>query len=180
MKEKPQPHLAELARGAPSMDFVGPLAAAGDTVYAVVRSNAGDIVVSLTASDLSLGKEWPLEGRAAWGPQSVGDLVFVASDTASLLCFEAGAKQRWQSPLPYGAMAGAPLPWEDDFVLIASRGVAYRIEGETGKELAKSEVGEPLGGGAIAFDGGPLLPRGSLLVPASGGAVHVLAPLTGK
>jgi hypothetical protein len=108
----------------------------------------------------------------------VDDVLFLASDTEGLLCLEAGNKRRWTSPLPYGPLAGPPLRWENDFILAAQAGPVWRIDGKTGKEIAKADVGEPLGAGPAAFVGGPLLPPGSLLLSASDGTMHVLPPLS--
>jgi outer membrane protein assembly factor BamB len=166
VKDQPQPHLAELAAAQLEMKIDLTLAAAGDAVYAVVRGPTADTVVAFATADLAAGKEWPLEGRVVWGPESVGAWVLVATDRQGLLCFEAGQKQRWTSPLAYGPLAGRPAVQDQDLILSSLSGVVWRISGNDGKELKKIELGEPLGSGPVAFGNRLLLAGadGTLLV----------------
>ena len=173
IKAQGQPHLAELAQAALEVEIVSALAAAGDTVYGVVRGSGGDSVVSFAAADLSVGSEWALEGRIVWGPEPMGDVVLMASDQEGVLCFETGQKQRWKSPLAYGALAGRPLKQDDDFILTSVGGVVWRVSGADGTELQKMELGEPLGGGAVPFGS-------RLLLSGSDGTLHVVPALSGS
>jgi hypothetical protein len=115
---------------------------------------------------LAAGKEFPLEGRVAWGPETLDDLVLVATDRQSLLAFEAGQKQGWTSPLAYGPLVGRPLQVNGNLVLASLSGTVWMISGQDGKELAKVDVGEPLGAGPVAFGTRLLLSAadGTLLV----------------
>jgi len=172
IKAQGQPHLAELAQAGLEVEIVSALAAAGDTVYGVVRGSGGDTVVSFAAADLSVGSEWALEGRIVWGPEPMGDVVLMASDKEGVLCFETGQKQRWTSPLTYGALAGRPLEQDSDFIFTSVGGVAWRVSSADGTELQKMELGEPLGGGAVPFGS-------RLLLSGSDGTLHVVSALSG-
>jgi hypothetical protein len=172
IEDQPKPHLAGLAQAELEVEIISPLASAGDTVYGVVRGSGGDTVLSFAATDLSAGREWSLQGRVVWGPEPLGDVVLMASDREGLLCFETGQKQRWTAPLPYGAIAGRPLPHDGDFILTSVGGVAWRVSGEDGSEIQKNEIGEPLGGGAVPFGS-------RLLLSASDGTLHVVPALSG-
>ena len=172
IKAQGQPHLAELAQAGLEVEIVSALAAAGDTVYGVVRGSGGDTVVSFAAADLSVGTEWALEGRIVWGPEPMGDVVLMASDQEGVLCFETGQKQRWTSPLTYGALAGRPLEQDSDFILTSVGGVVWRVSGADGTEIQKNELGEPLGGGAVPFGS-------RLLLSGSDGTLHVVSALSG-
>lgn len=169
LKDQPEPHLAELAQVQLEVDIVSSLAAVGGTVYGVIRGTNSDTVLAFDATDLSAGKEWPLEGRVVWGPESVGGLVLVATDRQMLVAFEAEQKQRWRSPLSYGPLVGRPLPDGDSLLLAALSGTVWRIAAGDGVESARFDVGEPLGAGPVSFAGGS-----RLLVSAADGTVLVI------
>jgi outer membrane protein assembly factor BamB len=172
VKDQPEPHLAELAQVQLDVDIVSPPAAVGDTVYGVIRGANSDTVLSFGAADLAAGKEWPAEGRIIWGPETVNDLVLVATDRQTLVAFEAGQKQRWTSPLSHGALVGRPLPVTGNLLLASLSGTVWMISGQDGKELTKAEVGEPLGAGPVAFANGS-----RLLVSAADGTLLVIRAL---
>jgi hypothetical protein len=135
-------------------------------VYGATRGPNNDTILSFAAADLAAGKEWPVEGRVTWGPEPWDDLVLVSTDRQTLLAFEAGQKQRWTSPLAYGPLVGRPLRVNGNLVLASLSGTVWMISGQNGKELAKADVGEPLGAGPVAFGARLLLSAadGTLLV----------------
>lgn len=157
IKSEPQPFLAELAQARLEINLQSDLAAAGDTVYGVVRNPSGDVVVAITAADLTVAKEFPLEGHISWGPVQVDGLVFCLSDREGLMCFEQGAAQRWKVSAGYGHPTGSPLHIGDDFVFASTEGVVTRIAGATGEQIARADVGEPLGMSPVQFTRGLLL-----------------------
>jgi len=170
VKDQPEPHLEAASQAQLEVDIVSPLAAAGDAVYGVTRGPNDDTMLSFAAADLAAGKEFPLEGRVAWGPEALGDLVLVATDRQVLLAFEAGQKQRWTSPLAYGPLVGRPLRVNGNLVLASLSGTVWMISGQDGKELAKVDAGEPLGAGPVAFGA-------RLLLSAADGALLVIGAL---
>jgi outer membrane protein assembly factor BamB/TolA-binding protein len=173
LKSQPEPNLQESAQAEMEIDIASQLAAAGDTVYGVVRGANADTVVSFAAADLAVGKEWALEGRVTWGPETMGDQVLVATDTDGLLCFQAGQQQQWKSPLAYGTLVGRPLVQDGDLILTSLPGTVWRISGTDGQELQKTDVGQPLGSSPVAFGSRLALSAadGTLLViPALNGA----------
>jgi len=172
LQDKPQPHLALRKEVALEVDVVAPLAAAGDTVYAVVRGPATDTVKAFAAGELAAGPEWSLEGRVAWGPETVGEQVLIAGDRGQLLCFDPGGKQRWTTPLPYGPLAGPPLRQDQDLILASQTGVLWRVSGADGKEVRRFDAGEPLSSGVVPFSS-------RWLASGSDGTVYVFTPLPG-
>lgn len=172
ISDQDQPHLAGLSQAGLEAEIDSPLASAGDTVYGVVRGAGGDTVVSFAAKDLSVGREWPLKGRVAWGPEQVGEFVMMASDQDGLMCFETGQKQRWTTELKYGMLAGRPFEQGGDFILTSVDGVVWLISGTDGTEIQKRELGEPLSGGAVPFNS-------RLLISGSDGTLHVISALPG-
>ena len=167
-KQEPKPFLAPIVTSKLEVDIASDLAAAGDTVYGVVRNSGGDLIVALNAGDLKLAKEFALTGRVIWGPAQVGNAVFCLSSVEGLLCLEAGANQRWANSAGCGGQpTGLPLEVAGDFVFALREGSVVRIAGATGALVAEAKIGEPLGAGPIAFG-----PR--LLLPGGDGALHVI------
>jgi hypothetical protein len=151
IKTTPQPFLASAAPVALDSEIVSPLAAVADTVYGVARGTDSDTVVSYSLPDLKPGPKWPLDGRLAWGPERVGDVVFLASDSSRLICLEAGQKPRWATNLNYGPLAGRPLLEGGDFLLAFQSGMVTRVSAATGEEKKAVQIGEPLGEGPVVF-----------------------------
>ncbi|MCA9121459.1 MAG: PQQ-binding-like beta-propeller repeat protein [Planctomycetaceae bacterium] len=168
IKPDPKPFLAPVASGKLEVDIDSDLAAVGDTVYGVVRNSGGDVIVALNTGDLKLAKEFALTGRVVWGPVQVGDAVLCLSSVEGLLCFEAGANQRWANSAGCGGQpVGVPLSVDGDFLFALKEGAVARIAGNGGAQVAQTVIGEPLGAGPVAFGA-------RLLLPGSDGALHVI------
>ncbi|HUG66871.1 MAG TPA: PQQ-binding-like beta-propeller repeat protein [Pirellulaceae bacterium] len=168
IKQEPKPFLAPIVSGKLEVDIASDLAAAGDTVYGVVRNSGGDVIVALNAGDLKLAKEFALTGRVVWGPVQVGNTVLCLSSVEGLLCYEAGANQRWANSAGCGGQPiGVPLEAAGDFVFALREGSVVRLAGATGEHVAEAKIGEPLGAGPVAFGA-------HLLLPGSDGALHVI------
>ena len=93
--------------------------------------------------------------------------MLLTTDGGHLLCFDAAGKRLWQSPLPYGPLAGTPLAAGDDYILAATGGVVWRVAASSGKELGKLDTGLPLATGPVAFGK-------QLLVGSGDGSLHVI------
>ncbi|MDA1051309.1 MAG: PQQ-binding-like beta-propeller repeat protein [Planctomycetota bacterium] len=168
IKQQPKPFLAPIASGKLEFDIDSDLAAAGDTIYGVVRNTGGDVIVALNAGDLQRNKEFALTGRVVWGPVQVGNAVLCLSSQEGLLCLEAGANQRWANSAGCGGQpAGVPLEVAGDFVIAVREGSVVRIAGANGQQVAEVTIGEPLGASPVAFGS-------RLLLPGSDGALHVI------
>jgi outer membrane protein assembly factor BamB len=168
VKNEPQPHLAVLGETVVDHDIVSPLAVASGTLYAVSRSPSVDTLYSFQAPDLQLGPKKPLEGRVRFGPVQAGEVVFVADDK-NLHCCEGAGKIRWSIPLAHGIPSAAPIPHEQDFVVVTHTGSVYRVSQDKGQETGLVDVGEPLTSPASLFNG-------RLLSAGPDGTVH-LVPL---
>jgi outer membrane protein assembly factor BamB len=172
IKGGPSPQLAAVLQKDLEIDLATPLVAINGTVYGAVRNRQADTLVALSATDLTVVQEWPVEGRIVWGPEAVGSVGLAVSDRQQLLCIEAGQKLRWTTDLKYGPLAGRPLPVGNDFLLASQSGVVWRVSGSDGSEAGKLEIGEPLATGAVAFG-----PR--LICGGSDGTLHVIPALAG-
>ena len=79
----------------------------------------------------------------------------------------------WTVPLPYGPLAGEPL-LDGDAILFASvSGIIWKVDAQTGEELAKIDVKEPLGTG-------PVVLGKRLLVCGGDGTVHIVSAFSNE
>jgi outer membrane protein assembly factor BamB len=155
------PALTEAATAMSKATLVSPIAVLGKAVYVV---DADDKLASFTLPDLSPGKTQALGGHAAWGPQTIGNLVLVATENNKLTAVDAQQQVVWQVDLPNGPLAGPPYRAGDEIYLASQSGIVSRIGANNGKERAKSDAGCPLGSG-------PLLIGGRLIVGGSDGSL---------
>jgi hypothetical protein len=151
VRGEPQPHLSSLAEVELDASIDSPLAACGGVVYGVVRRDSRDVVVSLALPSLKPGKEFELQGRVVWGPESVGGAVLVATDVEGLICFEEGENRRWTQSYGHGPIVGRPISVGGDLILMSQQGIVWRVDGLSGEELARWEVGEPLATGPFVL-----------------------------
>ena len=142
--DQPKSHLAALDQVELAKAMASPVAVVEGMVHVVDK--AGQLQ-QLALPKLTPGKPIPL-GMPVWGPRGVGRRVFVATEDEQLFAIE-GGKIVWQIGLPYGPMAGPPLPLGDHYILVSTSGVVWRVNAASGKELAKIETGHPLAAGAV-------------------------------
>jgi outer membrane protein assembly factor BamB len=167
LKTDPQPQLVAGGEAKTNAPVVSPLVMAGGVAFGLMRSETGDALAGFDAQTAAARLPAPLQGRAMAGPFAVGGLVIIASELDGIVCFDAEPKLRWQlSPSPHGPLAGPPLATDDgDLVLIYQSGVVARVDAATGKELATTEVGQPLGSAACLLGS-------ELFLSGSDGVIH--------
>ncbi len=169
LKTEPQPHLAAVLQEASSAEPIAPPVVVGSTVYLATRGVGSDRILSIGVDDFQPTGEWGLSGRCVWGPYAVGDLVLIATDGEELIALQSQqAEPRWKIPLPFGPLIGEPLVLGSDPVLASLRGTIWQLNRETGEEVARAEVDEPIGSGPVQFA------NNRLLVCGDDGTVHVL------
>jgi hypothetical protein len=152
VKESPKPHLVAVAQATLEGQVASPLAALGDAVYCVVRGAEGrNALTSLNASDLAKGTVWEMKGGVGWGPARVGEVVMVASDLGELMCIQADRKRRWTARLEGAVPAGPPLALDGQYVVSTVDGTVRQLAADTGKEIGRFEVGQPLGSGPVDY-----------------------------
>lgn len=165
----PPPHLAQVARRPLDGPLVGAWALCDQVAVGVVRGPQQDRVVGLDA-DGNEAFAWPLRGRVEWGPCAVGQAVLVAGASDGLVCLDQGGTLRWQQPLRYGPLVGPVLVGDEgDWIGMTAAGVVLRWNPEHGRELARHDVGQPLGIAAAWWGS-------SLAVAGSDGTLHLLPP----
>ncbi len=166
VKDQPQPHLAAVAEGPTAGPTERPLAAAGDTIYAVHNGSTGQTLAAYNLENLARGTTWPLTGRCKLGPVAVGDRVYVA-DEESLYCLSQGQQLAWKSPLEGRSLACPPLLKDGNLILVHRSGTLTRLAADSGETIASAEVGEPLGPAAWVLGQ-------RLLVGGADGVLHLV------
>ena len=165
VKDQPKPHLDLLGEIDLSEALVSPMAVIGKVMYAVDASNT---LVAVQLPKLDRGQSWDLSGRCVWGPMAVGDRVLMATDDDQLYCLDSNQVLVCKVKLPYGRLAGAPLPADDgEYILASAGGVVWRVKADSGAELAKIETGYPLATGPVRLGD-------KLLVGGSDGCLHTV------
>lgn len=163
--DQPQPHLdlagSPVDVGAP---VVAPIAVAGELAFAV---DAGNRLLALRTSDLTVVNQWPLDGHLKWGPKLVGNRVLLATEEKQLLCFDQKPQLAWKQPLANGAVAGAAANDEKELVVASVDGIVSVLSAESGQETGKIPVNEYL-------TGDPVFAGGRLLVAGRDGCLHLL------
>jgi outer membrane protein assembly factor BamB len=163
--DRPAPHLAAATAVETAEPIVSPLASVGKMVCGVDASGKLDF---FQLPGLARAGQQALPGRAAWGPRRVGSCVMLATDSGQLCCLDATGQLLWQAPLPYGPLVGSPLAAGDHY-LLAAGSVVWRVDGKTGKELAKADAPGPLATG-------PVLLGNRLLLGGHDGSLYQLTP----
>jgi hypothetical protein len=146
VREEPKPHL-EVEKEA-ALDE--PLAIApvtlGKFAFAVRESNSLAVIDLAT---LEVIKTTPLGGKPAWGPEVVGDRLFVVTAGNELCCWDGDGEELWKLPLAHGPLTGAPIRYGDGWILLTRSGGVVRVSAE-GAELAHVATERPLfGRGAV-------------------------------
>ncbi len=142
VEPEPKPHWEAVATVDLSRPVTRPLAAVGNMVFAV------DDAWGLTAYELpklEVRGQWSLEGACTWGPARVGQHVLLATEDGELLCFDDAAKLAWRVALPDTPLAGAAPLEGGQFLLATAGGTLWRVDATDGSELARVELGRPLG-----------------------------------
>lgn len=163
VKDQPARHVAAAAEATLGGPIASDVAVLANFVCAV---NENGQLMRFALPDLKPENPMPLEGRAAWGPRRAGQNIFLATDGDQLLCLDASGNLTWKIALAHGPLAGPPLPVGSDFLVAAASGVVSRLEGASGKELAKLETGHLLGAG-------PVLLGNDLLLVGNDGTLYV-------
>jgi len=166
LKDQPTRHVASAAEATLASPMTSDAAVVGDVVYLV---DAEEQLQRLRLPDLKADSPLPLGARAAWGPRRAGRHVFIATEDDKLVCLDGDGNQAWDVIMAHGALAGAPLPVGEDYLFAYADGIVTRVEGASGKELARIETGHPLGAG-------PILLGSKVLLAGSDGTLYLSDP----
>lgn len=147
---EPEPHWQAVAQTDLSAPIATPLAAAGDFAYG---GDDSQTLWSFRLSDLERGESWRLPAPITWGPESLGEQVFVATADRQLHCFNGSGQVAWQQPLGAGPLAGRPVVAGGELLVATADGLVRRLSLADGSTTAQLEVGQPLAGMAPGGEG---------------------------
>jgi outer membrane protein assembly factor BamB len=139
-----------------------------DVIVGVSATASGDQLDFFDSEELKLIKSVQVEGRFSWGPYAVqGDAssqLLAFSDIEGLVSCDSKGTQLWASQLGQIVPVGRPQAVGKDCLIATTSGEIIRLSIETGKPIARMQIGEPI-------SGTPLLTASGLLVPCDEGVV---------
>jgi outer membrane protein assembly factor BamB/TolA-binding protein/predicted nucleic acid-binding protein len=144
--DSPKPHLAALDQIEIASDGLSPVAVLGNLAFVAGSGGSLEIIELPKFKRLN---EVKLSGHCAWGPAEIGERILLATDDEQLVCIDAKGEKLWQVPLAYGKLAGSPHATSEGFICASVSGIVWRIDGKTGQEIGKVEIGRTLGSGAV-------------------------------
>ncbi len=141
IRGEPAPHLSALVDVELSEPLSSRLTAIGRTVVGVDAKNR---LTAFELPELRQTMQADLGAKCVWGPQTVGDLVLVATEDAQLAGYDAMLRQVWKVPLPQGIPVGDLLVDSGSLVFASRRGIVWRVAAEDGQTRGSVETGQPL------------------------------------
>ena len=158
--------LAEQASVKTASPMRAAVAALGQHTFVVLQSGElqAFVVPGLTAAPNS--KQGA--GAVTFGPERVGDRLFLATDKDELWCFDAEAKQLWKAPIKHGSLAGSPVELGGSLILASKSGTLLRLAADTGQEQGSTDLGQTI-------TGTPAIVGQFVLVPAADGTLLKVA-----
>jgi hypothetical protein len=154
VENQPTPHVAAVDEATLARPIASDPVVVGEMVYIVDEDRQ---LQRLRLPNLTADKPVSLDAQVTWGPRLVGQYAFLATENEQLFCLDGSGKVVWKVALIHGPLAGPPLPLADDFLMAYANGVLSRVEGSTGRELARLKTGRPLGAGPVLLGDNVLL-----------------------
>lgn len=148
--------------------LMGRLAVLGQKVLAVAARSDTDVLWSFALPRLEPESAQQLPGRVVWGPYTYKELALLAVTDDQvrvlLLALDQQRTVRWQLALQHGRPTGATLSEDGQLLVATDGGALMRVEYDSGRLVAVTELGEPAGGT-------PLVVGGTVWLPAADGAL---------
>jgi outer membrane protein assembly factor BamB/TolA-binding protein len=166
--DTPKPHFESIADTTLATPLVSPIAAAGETAYAVDFSGR---LLSFGLPDLAPGKDWPFTGAVAWGPERVGNNVLVAADSGRVVCLDGKQQIVWDVELFPVPLAGATVAGDGQWLAASTSGKLALVDASSGKIVQSIDVQQPLMGTPMAWGK-------QWLLTGADGALHLVNPET--
>lgn len=138
-------YLAAKGQAQADGELLGPPAVLGMVAVAAVRKDGKDAAAVFSLPQLTPGSSHALTGRCQFGPVTIGDGIYIATEK-SLVCIADSGDVRWKIDLP-GPLAGPPAAAGSDLLVACASGHVLRLKAADGSEIGKPlELGEPLRG----------------------------------
>jgi hypothetical protein len=109
-----------------------------------------------------------LPGHVMWGPQLVGSVALLMTDTMELIALSA-TEQIFASKALSAAVVGTAVEYQDGIALATVDGAVWHLRADTGEVVAKVDVNEAIGTGPVLFGGN------RFIVCGGDGTLHVVA-----
>lgn len=166
-EEKPKPYLAETRNIDLDYDPVS-IAAVGGLVLIVARGQTNDEVLAYNPVNLEVSQKWPIDGRVGpRGLETAGGAIFCEA-AGEFWKFSDKAALAWKAIIPDGELlVGPPTSSGSDWLVVATSGKVYSLNGASGDPTLMGSAREPLAGQAQLFGS-------RLVVGGADGSLHVL------
>jgi outer membrane protein assembly factor BamB len=148
-EDQPETHLAMVSRHRLEQSIDGPLAVLNDELFAIMDTAPTKSVTRFTLADGQKASELPLRGVPLFGPNVLGDAVWIVTDQ-EIICLDQNSEPRWKHEWQYGAIVGRPVMDEGDWIFATEDGNLLRLDSATGQVLMQRQLGEPLAAGPVA------------------------------
>lgn len=159
--------IRELSSTEVSHQFIGPAAATGDSWLAAAAGVAGDMLVTFHATNLEEIDQRMMDSRIVFGPVAAGDAVLLQTADGKLRRIDSSSEEVWAVDLPEGRPVAPPQLIDGRLIVAGTSGWVLALDPNTGEELGRAEIGQPLAGN-------PMLLGSRLLVPGSEGIVFII------
>ena len=136
--------------------IVTQLAELKNYVFAGARYDDADVLLSFDAVKLTPREVHRFDDervRVVWGPVSSDNRILVATSGDRLICFDENQEQLWDVELTHGQPTGEPAVVEGDYLIATTNGAVLRLDGASGSVKGLAEVGEPLRGTPLPYNG---------------------------
>jgi hypothetical protein len=122
-------------------------------VFAGARYDDADVLMSLDAVTLEARDVYQLSGRVIWGPVASDGRILLATTGDGIACFDENQELLWNAELTHGRPTGEPAVVDGEYLIATVEGAVMRLEGASGSVKGVAEVGEPLSGSPLPYDG---------------------------
>lgn len=156
--------IRELSSTPVSQKFIGPAAASGANWVAAAAGASSDTLVTYSAASLEETGQRIMSGRIIYGPVGIGDIVLLQTADNKLHRIDSAAQSLWTIDIPSGIPAAVPMMIDGKLMVVGEDGWILMLDPQSGQELGRVEIGQPL-------SGNPLVAGNQLLVPGSEGIV---------
>jgi outer membrane protein assembly factor BamB/TolA-binding protein len=167
IENEPTPHLTARLQSPGDAPLVAPPLVLESSIWTVAQGAQHDVLRRLNLEDLQLQNQVELPGHVIWGPRAAGDRALLMTDLRQFVALD-GSQQVFVVDTLTAPAVGAPVVYQQGFVVATVDGFLWYLDKSTGKVLHKAEVGESLGTGPIHFSGD------RFIVCGGDGTLHVV------
>jgi len=147
-------------------NYVGKLATAGGSVFAVNRIDDADALLKLDDAATETGRV-ALAGHVVDGPWAVDAGILVLLDSDQLVLFDEALVQKWVRNVSSDRFACPPQTISGQLALVLQNGKVTFVDAATGNDLNVTDLGQPI-------VHAPTFADGKVYFSGMDGTVHVM------